>query len=138
VDCVVVDGSALARRMIANALRPLGAAIVEAGDAGQALERVGESTAIVIAARHLEGLDGIELVQALRARPDTANVPAMIVAGRATVEDVTRAIEAGATDYVLRPLDPETLRQRVGALLDPARPHRAATEPPATPASAAA
>jgi two-component system phosphate regulon response regulator PhoB len=64
----------------------------------------------------LPGASGIELLEGLRARPDTARVPVILLTAKASEADIVRGLEAGADDYVTKPFSPKVLMARVAAL----------------------
>jgi len=79
----------------------------------------------------LPGMDGMQVCQALRAEPSTANVPIIMLTARGEEADRVRGLELGADDYVTKPFSPKELVARVAALLR--RTERAQqTQPPAT------
>jgi two-component system phosphate regulon response regulator PhoB len=65
----------------------------------------------------LPGLSGIELCWRLRRRPATKSVPLMMLTARCEEHDRTRAIKAGADDYMVKPFSVRDLIERVEALL---------------------
>jgi len=71
----------------------------------------------------MPGIDGFTLLERLRDRPAFADIPVLIVSGRSREEDVQRAIELGATDFVTKPFDPRKLRTRVARAVDPTALH---------------
>ncbi|PSQ18321.1 response regulator [Halobacteriales archaeon QS_8_69_26] len=63
-------------------------------------------------------IDGFTLLERLRARSAFADLPVLVVSARSREEDVRRAIDAGATDYVTKPFDPDELRDRVDRAIE--------------------
>lgn len=74
-------------------------------------------------------MDGIELCRRLRTRPDTADMPVLMVTAKGAVPDLVDGLDAGADDYIAKPFDIRELTARVRALLRPRRPRGA---PPPT------
>ncbi|HEY1144959.1 MAG TPA: phosphate regulon transcriptional regulator PhoB [Allosphingosinicella sp.] len=70
----------------------------------------------------IEGLSGIEVCRRLRRRPETANVPIIMLTARGEETDRVRGLETGADDYVTKPFSPRELVARVGAVLRRVRP----------------
>jgi DNA-binding response OmpR family regulator len=58
-------------------------------------------------------LDGFELTRLIRAHPAWRKVPVIMLSGRSTEEDVVRALEAGANDFVSKPYRPKELLARI-------------------------
>ena len=65
----------------------------------------------------LPGLHGLEVCRALRSRPETADLPIIIVTAKAEEADRVGGLELGADDYVTKPFSPRELVARVAALL---------------------
>ena len=61
----------------------------------------------------LPHIDGLQLVALLRQQPAWASVPVLMLTAKAQEHDVSRALAAGATDYVVKPFQPEDLLARV-------------------------
>lgn len=62
----------------------------------------------------MPGLDGYETCRRLKLDPKLADVPVIFTTGLHTVEDEIQGLSAGAIDYVIKPVKPISLRQRVG------------------------
>src|SRR5690242_19469873 len=74
----------------------------------------------------LPGLSGIELCRRLRARPETAQLPIIMLTARGEESERLRGLETGADDYIVKPFSVPELLARVRALLRRARPERIA------------
>jgi two-component system, OmpR family, phosphate regulon response regulator PhoB len=70
----------------------------------------------------LPGLSGIELCRRLRARPETALLPILMLTARGEEDERIRGLATGADDYVVKPFSVAELMARVQALLRRARP----------------
>ncbi len=66
-------------------------------------------------------VDGYAVTRAIRAIPELATLPIIAVTSYAMVGDRERVLEAGATGYLEKPVDPDTFVDRVRAYLDGAR-----------------
>jgi two-component system alkaline phosphatase synthesis response regulator PhoP len=65
----------------------------------------------------LPGLHGLEICQALRRDPQSADLPVIVVTARAEESDRVAGLELGADDYLTKPFSPKELVARVAALL---------------------
>ena len=74
----------------------------------------------------LPGLSGIELCRRLRARPDTRQLPIIMLTARGEESERVRGLATGADDYVVKPFSVPELMARVSALLRRASPERVA------------
>jgi len=62
-------------------------------------------------------MSGLEVCQQLRAQPTTARLPIIMLSAKGQAEDKVDGFEAGADDYVAKPVDPPELLARARALL---------------------
>jgi two-component system phosphate regulon response regulator PhoB len=74
----------------------------------------------------LPGLSGIELCRRLRARPDTRQLPIIMLTARGEESERVRGLSTGADDYIVKPFSVPELLARVGALLRRSSPERVA------------
>lgn len=117
---LVVDDSAVTRRIIVNALTRLGHHdIVEAGDGQTALAHADESINVIITDWNLPGMSGVEMVRTLRANPSMANVPVLLVTARNVKQDVVEAAQAGVNAYIVKPFTLEVFEHKLAAVLTP-------------------
>ncbi len=63
-------------------------------------------------------IDGIQLCRMLRGRDDTKEVPILILSARGDAKSVIQGMEAGATDYILKPIFHHNLVEKVRNLLN--------------------
>lgn len=91
-------------------------AVVTGGDA--ALKIVSEHAPdLVLLDLNLPALGGLEVCRILRARPETANVPIIILTARTSERDRVTGLEIGADDYITKPFSLRELAARVKAVL---------------------
>ena len=108
-------------------LRHLATAILESGgyrvrqarDGNEALAMVesGEDIALVITDLQMPGLGGDGLVRQLRSRMQTAMLPVIILTGSDEHDTEVALMDAGADDYIRKPIDPPRFLARVKAAL---------------------
>jgi two-component system, sensor histidine kinase and response regulator len=61
----------------------------------------------------MPGLDGYEVCRRIRSREDTRDLPVIMVTGRDSVEDIVEGLDAGAYDYITKPIEPRILLARI-------------------------
>jgi phosphate regulon transcriptional regulator PhoB len=92
--------------------------ILEAEDGEKALKVVQrEKPHLIILDLMLPGLSGLELCRSLRERPETAQLPILMLTARAGEADRVVGLEMGADDYLTKPFSPRELVARVKAIL---------------------
>lgn len=80
---LVVDDSMLIRHTVCRFLEARGFEVESATNGAEALEKLAESRpAVVITDLEMPRMTGLELISALKARPETANIPVVVLAGR--------------------------------------------------------
>jgi two-component system phosphate regulon response regulator PhoB len=101
---------------------------VESAARGDEAEtRLKESTPdLVVLDWMLPGLSGIELCRRLRARPQTRQLPIIMLTARGEESEKLRGLATGADDYIVKPFSVPELLARVRALLRRANPERIA------------
>jgi adenylate cyclase len=115
---LVVDDDADARRALVRALQAQGHAMHEAGDGAEALERVGQNVFdLVLMDITMPGMDGYEALRRMRADERLQSLPVLMISGLDELAHTARCIEAGAEDFLPKPVDHVLLRARVNSLL---------------------
>jgi pilus assembly protein CpaE len=113
-------------RLIGYALHKAGFEIVVAQHGEEALRKVhSEKPDLVILDVMLPDMSGIEICQRLRNQPQTAHLPILMLSGLDQVSNKIEGLQAGADEYVTKPIDIDELVARVGALLERTRRLRA-------------
>ncbi len=64
----------------------------------------------------LPGIDGLEVCRRLKADPDTAHLPIVMVTAKGEESDIITGLELGADDYVTKPFSPKVLTARIRAI----------------------
>jgi len=63
-------------------------------------------------------MNGFEVCQKLKDDPDTQDIPIIMLSAAAQSETITKSIELGAKDYIVKPFDPERLDKMIFKYLD--------------------
>jgi len=114
VKVLVVDDDAGARAALADYCTMRGHDVTTLGDAESAWEAFqAEPFPIVLVDWMLPGMDGLELCRRLRATPRGETTVILVVTGLDQQEHLAEVLEAGANDYVHKPLDIELLDVRM-------------------------
>jgi DNA-binding response OmpR family regulator len=109
--------------LVAYSLTQAGYLVIKASDGPGALAMFdAEAPDLVILDINMPGTSGFEVCTAIRARGD---VPVMMLTARGEEQDLVKALELGADDYLTKPFSPKTLLARVKALLRRATADRA-------------
>ena len=115
---MLVEDNRGLRQSIRQALEEQGYEVESAGDAFVALERLGQFRPhVVILDLMLPRGDGLEVARRLRRRPGGGDVAVIILTAKDSVEDRVEGFEAGADDYVVKPVSMLELVARVKARL---------------------
>lgn len=85
-----------------------------------------ETPDIILLDWMLPSVSGIELCRRLRSKPETRNIPILLLTARGEEADRIRGLETGADDYVVKPFSVPELLARVKAILRRAAPERVA------------
>lgn len=116
---LIVDDSPADRALFRTILTRAGYSVHEASRGREAVARTREVRphAIVLDV-NLPDLDGQDVCRALKAEPDTAGVPVLMLTVRDNDIDVLAGLEAGADDYVAKDSDPAIVLARVRRLIE--------------------
>ncbi len=116
---LVVDDEIGALTLIGIMLERGGFGVLKAKDANTALAVLDQDTPdMIILDVMMPGMDGIELCRVIRERESTNNVPVLILSARGDAESVMRGMEAGANDYLPKPILHHDLVAKVRNILE--------------------
>jgi two-component system alkaline phosphatase synthesis response regulator PhoP len=108
--------------LVHRALLESGYEVLLARDGATALATARErKPALVLLDVAMPGLDGYEVTSALKNDPATKDTIVILFTARSEASDVEKGYEAGADDYIMKPLTLKTLQSRVLAALEQAR-----------------
>src|SRR5690606_33435703 len=112
--CLVVDDSVSVRRTMELFVRDLGFDADTAADGVEALEHARRRTpALVLADLEMPRMNGVELVRALRARPETRSVPVIMITSRSSDKHRQLALDAGVDVLLTKPYTEDALAAHI-------------------------
>jgi two-component system, chemotaxis family, chemotaxis protein CheY len=118
MNVLIVDDYKTMLRIIRNLLRQLGIENVdEATDGGTALAKLHESDyGLVISDLIMQPMTGLQLLKEVRADQKLKQIPFIMVTAESKTENVVAAKEAGVTNYIVKPFNAATLKQKLEAI----------------------
>ena len=117
---LVVDDFPTMRRIIRNLLKELEFVNVdEAEDGAIGLEKLkGGNYGFVVSDWNMPNMDGLAMLQAIRADPSTVKLPVLMVTAEAKKENIIAAAKAGANGYVVKPFTAITLEEKIARIFE--------------------
>jgi len=114
---LLVEDAPFLRYAFGRLLRLHGFVVREVNDGQEALECVHDfQPQLIVTDLMMPVMDGVELIQRLRSDPRTADLPVLAITADASEQMELRAREAGAVDFVTKPVDMPTLLDRLRAM----------------------
>jgi two-component system chemotaxis response regulator CheY len=117
---LVVDDFATMRRIIKNLLRDLGFNNTsEADDGNTALPMLQNGQFdLLITDWNMPGMQGIDLLQAVRADARLRSLPVLMVTAEAKREQIVLAAQAGVNGYIVKPFTAQTLKEKIDKIFE--------------------
>ena len=117
---LVVDDFSTMRRIVRNLLKELGYTNAdEAEDGAVALQKLkGGGFDFVVTDWNMPNMDGLQLLQAVRADPALKHLPVLMVTAEAKKENIIAAAQAGASGYVVKPFTAATLGEKLAKIFE--------------------
>lgn len=117
-EILFADDDEALRRMLADALAAGGHTVRLASNGKEALAEVRQRPPDLILLDYRMGTpNGIEVCRTIKTDPRLQHLPVLILTGQNRLDDRLEGFDAGADDYLAKPVDPRELRARVAALL---------------------
>lgn len=118
---LVVDDYSTMRRIVRNLLQQIGFNnIDEATDGSSALAKLRESQfGMIISDWNMEPMSGLQLLQEVRADMKLKDLPFIMVTAESKTENVVTAKQAGVSNYIVKPFNAATLKQKIEGALGP-------------------
>ncbi len=115
---LIVDDNAESRDFVASIVRARGFEAEGVADGASALERIAERRPdVVLLDVVLPGMSGMEVLDRIRANPDHADIPVILITGRSSDDDLLAGYKFGADYYISKPFAPRQLLHGLSLVL---------------------
>jgi two-component system, chemotaxis family, chemotaxis protein CheY len=117
---LVVDDFSTMRRIVRNLLKELGFNNAEEAEDGVvALAKLREGKYdVVVSDWNMPNMDGLTLLQSIRADGALKHLPVLMVTAEAKKENIIAAAQAGASGYVVKPFTAATLQEKLNKIFE--------------------
>jgi two-component system chemotaxis response regulator CheY len=116
---LVIDDSRAIRMILGRTLNRFGYEVCSAANGREALDMIVSQCldlSVILVDWNMPEMNGLEFVQAIRADPKFSQVPLMMVTTETEIEQVYRALEAGANEYVMKPFTDDVIAGKLRLL----------------------
>jgi two-component system chemotaxis response regulator CheY len=116
VKIMTVDDSRVMRRLVAGVIEMLGYEVSEASNGGEALEKLRETPhdyALVVLDWNMPEMNGGQFLEEVGKDNSLKGIPTMMVTVASERQNIIKAIQAGARNYVTKPFTPEGLATKI-------------------------
>jgi len=115
INVLIVDDFATMRRIIKGVLKQLGFSnLIEAEDGEAALKELRkEKIGLIVSDWNMPNMTGLELLKAVRADSNLKGIPFLMVTAEGQKENVIQAVQAGVSNYIVKPFTPETFNAKL-------------------------
>lgn len=115
---LVVDDFATMRKVVRNMLRQIGCENVNEAENGEEGFRMAQSDSygLIVSDWNMPVMTGLEFLKACRAEEKTKNTPFLMVTAEALKENIIQAIQAGASNYIVKPFTPQVFEEKLKAI----------------------
>ncbi|MDD3354044.1 chemotaxis response regulator CheY [Zoogloea sp.] len=117
---LVVDDFSTMRRIVRNLLKELGFTNVDEAEDGQiALQKLNSLPFdFVVTDWNMPNMDGLTLLQSIRANPALKHLPVLMITAEAKKENIIAAAQAGASGYIVKPFTAATLSEKLEKIFE--------------------
>jgi two-component system chemotaxis response regulator CheY len=115
IKILIVDDFASMRRIIRNTLKQIGFKnVFEADDGTTALAMLEDQPVdVILADWNMPKMSGLELLKKVRQDKALKSIPVLLVTAEAQKENVIEAIQAGVSNYIVKPFTPDSMKQKL-------------------------
>lgn len=119
LSVLVVDDETISRTVLSRLLEKLGFDVHQASDGRSAVQQLAEHKHdIVLLDLMMPLMDGFETTRQVRALPNHLRTPILVISALESTESIVSAIEAGADDYLIKPVRPPILKAKLRHLAE--------------------
>lgn len=126
IRTMIVDDMPAMRTILRDMLEQLGfKEILEAEDGDAAWQQIKADAAasdrafgLVISDWNMPGMSGVELLRLMRSFDATSELPFLMITGEGDRDHISEAVNAGATDFVIKPFNVEQLSEKIDGLFN--------------------
>ena len=118
MDVLIVDDASAMRRIIRGLLKELGFKHMRDAENGQlALDELArKKPGLVVLDWNMPVMSGIELLRAMRANDELKDIRVLMVSAEAKKENIVEAIQAGVSNYIIKPFNAATLQEKLNTI----------------------
>ena len=115
MQALVVDDSQAVRDLLTDHLGQMGFQVQQAADGLEALARLAQMPrlAIVLLDWAMPGMDGLEVLRRMRSDGRFTEVPVVMVTTETELPNIADALDAGASEYLMKPFDAQSLLEKL-------------------------
>jgi two-component system, chemotaxis family, chemotaxis protein CheY len=119
MKCLIVDDSPAMRRVVANSVKRF--ADFEISEATNGLEALDflktTKVDLILLDWLMPELDGINFMRVIRSKDRWKDIPVLMITTKSSKEDIIEAIKAGVNDYIVKPVVPIVLEEKINEIL---------------------
>jgi len=120
IRILTVDDSGIMRKIIKGHLAKIGYPnMIEASNGAEGLNILSkEKVNLILCDWNMPEMNGLQFVQAVRAKEEYQNIPIIMLTTVSTQDEVLAALKAGANSYLTKPFKPEDLKKKIAQILE--------------------
>ncbi|MCG8452533.1 MAG: response regulator [Spirochaetales bacterium] len=115
---VIADDEEYIRRHLAKKLAAMGLDVYQAGTGQEVLALAADAPDLIVMDVKMPGMDGLETTRHLKENVHTQHIPVVLLSAMAQPDEVSRGLDAGAVEYVMKPVTFNRLLQTIRSHLD--------------------